>query len=51
MWIIIVGIICEIILGGYVTYWLWKTYENKWPGIATILLTVALALGTWRDIL
>ena len=48
MWIIILGIICEAIIGGYTTCWFYP--QNKWYSLVVALLTIAIMLGTWTTL-
>ena len=45
MWIILFAIVCEIIIGSYLTCWLY--HQNTWHGIMMGLFTVAVVLATW----
>ena len=50
MWIIIIGIICEFLIGGYITYWIYsQNSKNIYIAIAIALLTIAICMGTWNE--
>lgn len=52
MWIIILAIICELILGFYAAYLVYQ-YDKRynWYAIGIILLTISIVINTYRTLI